>query len=244
MDQGVGREIKRFREERGWSQAKLAVEADMSVSGVSMIENGQRNLTTTTLVKLAGAFGVEVRDLFPLGQAPLPEASEERCHLIPLMDYNILILSKLSKDHKPFLTNLPEDLPPSRSLMVFQRVKEFMYTCDLLEHALDEQGATDVVISLLDRAERGEPVPDDLLEKARAFEKVWTELFFEVWTSANDWVESQRKRPEVMEYSNKDRKEADGRLARTTGVIHLDFRGEQQDKRGVNPWGVRAEGAG
>ncbi len=71
VDQGVGAEIKRLREERKWSMAKLAVEADMSVSGVSMIENGKRNLTTTTLAKLARAFGVEVRDLFPLAQPPL-----------------------------------------------------------------------------------------------------------------------------------------------------------------------------
>ncbi len=84
MDQGVGRRVKELREERNWSQAKLAVEADMSVSGVSMIENGQRNLTTTTLGKLAGAFGVEVADLFPKAEAPLPfedaneEALEER----------------------------------------------------------------------------------------------------------------------------------------------------------------------
>ena len=42
FDQGVGAEIKRLREEREWSMAKLAVEADMSVSGVSMIENGKR----------------------------------------------------------------------------------------------------------------------------------------------------------------------------------------------------------
>ncbi len=77
-DQGVGAQIKRLREEREWSMAKLAVEADMSVSGVSMIENGKRNLTTTTLAKLARAFGVEVRDLFPLGQAPLPEFEDER----------------------------------------------------------------------------------------------------------------------------------------------------------------------
>jgi transcriptional regulator with XRE-family HTH domain len=65
IDQGVGGEIKRLRSERDWSMAKLAVEADMSVSGVSMIENGKRNLTTTTLAKLARAFDVEVVDLFP-----------------------------------------------------------------------------------------------------------------------------------------------------------------------------------
>jgi transcriptional regulator with XRE-family HTH domain len=76
-DQGVGREVKRLREARGWSQTRLAAEADMSVSGVSMIESGHRNLTTTTLAKLAGALGVEVRDLFPKEQPPLPDLPEE-----------------------------------------------------------------------------------------------------------------------------------------------------------------------
>src|SRR5215210_2013470 len=71
LDQGVGGEIKRLRGERDWSMARLAVEADMSVSGVSMIENGKRNLTTTTLGKLARAFGVEVADLFPKAETPL-----------------------------------------------------------------------------------------------------------------------------------------------------------------------------
>jgi len=80
LDQGVGGEIKRLRNERDWSMARLAVEADMSVSGVSMIENGKRNLTTTTLAKLARAFGVEVADLFPKAQTPLwlPEPLEGR----------------------------------------------------------------------------------------------------------------------------------------------------------------------
>jgi transcriptional regulator with XRE-family HTH domain len=45
----------------------------MSVSGISMIENSHRNLSTATLAKLAEALGVGVRDLFPLGQAPLPD---------------------------------------------------------------------------------------------------------------------------------------------------------------------------
>jgi transcriptional regulator with XRE-family HTH domain len=78
QDQGVGREVKRLREAKGWSQTKLAVEADMSVSGISMIENGHRNLSTTTLAKLAEALGVGVRDLFPLEQVPLPNLDHEQ----------------------------------------------------------------------------------------------------------------------------------------------------------------------
>ncbi len=71
MDQGVGKVVKRLREERNWSQTKLAVEADMSVSGISMIENGHRNLSTATLAKLAEALDVEIADLFPKAEARL-----------------------------------------------------------------------------------------------------------------------------------------------------------------------------
>jgi transcriptional regulator with XRE-family HTH domain len=74
----VGREIRRLREEKGWSQAKLAAAADMGVSGVSQIETGVRNPSAVTLAKLADALGVEVAGLFPKGQSPLPFESEER----------------------------------------------------------------------------------------------------------------------------------------------------------------------
>lgn len=76
MDQ-VGQEVKRLREEKGWSQAKLAVAADMSVSGVSQIENGKRNLSTTTLIKLARALETDVANFFPKAQASLPLEEED-----------------------------------------------------------------------------------------------------------------------------------------------------------------------
>ena len=68
----VGREVRRLREAKGWSQPKLAVEAGVAVSGVSQIENGKRNPNSGTLLKLAKALDVDVADLFPKAQAPLP----------------------------------------------------------------------------------------------------------------------------------------------------------------------------
>jgi transcriptional regulator with XRE-family HTH domain len=68
----VGREIRRLREARGWSQAKLAGDTGMGVSGISQIETGARNPSAATLWKIAGALGVEVGDLFPKAQSPLP----------------------------------------------------------------------------------------------------------------------------------------------------------------------------
>lgn len=68
----IGREVRRLREERSWSQAKLAAAADMAVSGISQIETGVRSPSAATLRKLARAFGLEVADLFPKAEAPLP----------------------------------------------------------------------------------------------------------------------------------------------------------------------------
>jgi transcriptional regulator with XRE-family HTH domain len=61
----VGGHIKRLREERGWSQPRLAVEAGIAVSAVSQIENGRRSPNVSTLDKLAEALGVEVAEFFP-----------------------------------------------------------------------------------------------------------------------------------------------------------------------------------
>lgn len=72
----VGREIRRLREEKQWSQAKLAGEAHMGVSSVSQIETGVRNPSAATLWKIAEALGVEAADLFPKAQAPLPLENE------------------------------------------------------------------------------------------------------------------------------------------------------------------------
>jgi transcriptional regulator with XRE-family HTH domain len=71
-------EVRRLREEKGWGQKELAFHAHLSQSVISEIETGKRSPSARTLQKLAGALGVEVRDLFPLGQAPLFREPPER----------------------------------------------------------------------------------------------------------------------------------------------------------------------
>jgi transcriptional regulator with XRE-family HTH domain len=68
----IGREIKRLREERSWTQAQLAVYAESSQPTVNQVESGKRNPSTRTLEKLARALGVEVSVLFPKAQSALP----------------------------------------------------------------------------------------------------------------------------------------------------------------------------
>jgi transcriptional regulator with XRE-family HTH domain len=72
----IGSEIRRAREARGWSQAKLAAGADMGVSGISQIETGARNPSVVTLSKIADALGIEVVDLFPKPQMPQPRLED------------------------------------------------------------------------------------------------------------------------------------------------------------------------
>lgn len=53
----IGQVIRSLREEKGWSQERLALEAGMGTSHVSRIERGERRLPTTRLDELAAALG-------------------------------------------------------------------------------------------------------------------------------------------------------------------------------------------
>ena len=70
---GVGEEVKRLRQAKGWTQEQLAVYAGSSQPTVNLLEAGKRNPSASTLEKLARALEVEVVDLFPKASAPSPE---------------------------------------------------------------------------------------------------------------------------------------------------------------------------
>ncbi len=59
--------VRRFREERGWSQQELAERAGLSRTGVGAIESGRLVPSTAAALALADAFGCRVEDLFRLG---------------------------------------------------------------------------------------------------------------------------------------------------------------------------------
>jgi transcriptional regulator with XRE-family HTH domain len=64
-------ELKRLREQKGWSQARLAQESGVDRATINQVEGGRRSPTIATLEVLAEALGVEIADLFPKAQAPL-----------------------------------------------------------------------------------------------------------------------------------------------------------------------------
>jgi len=60
----IGKNIKKFRQEKGISQDRLSKLADLSLNTVVNIESGGNlNPTIETLTKIANALGVKVDDL-------------------------------------------------------------------------------------------------------------------------------------------------------------------------------------
>ena len=55
--------LRRLREQKGWSQEQFAFEAGIHRTYVSDIERGARNPTITVIEKLAGPLGVTVSEL-------------------------------------------------------------------------------------------------------------------------------------------------------------------------------------
>ena len=61
--QRLGSNVRRLRQEKGWSQEAFADEAGIHRTYVSDIERGARNPTITVVEKLAAPLGVRASDL-------------------------------------------------------------------------------------------------------------------------------------------------------------------------------------
>lgn len=127
----IGREIRRLREAKGWSQAKLAAGADMGVSGISQIETGARNPSAVTLSKIAEALGVEVRDLFPLEQPRLPDVPPGEAYFVPLEEGEEpdtvtlkVIYVRLFEGDEPILQAMREASPEEAAEIRAQRLEK------------------------------------------------------------------------------------------------------------------------
>ncbi len=61
----IGQRVREAREQRGWSQERLADEAGVDRSYMSGIERGVRNVSVLKLARLARALKMPARELFP-----------------------------------------------------------------------------------------------------------------------------------------------------------------------------------
>ncbi len=57
---GIGKNIKKIREQKGLMQKEVASVADMQASNYSKIESGQRDISVEALDKIAQLFGMTV----------------------------------------------------------------------------------------------------------------------------------------------------------------------------------------
>ncbi len=60
----VGKRIKRFRTVRGWSQEKLALQAEINTAFLGHLERGMKVPTVTTLRKITNALGITLSEFF------------------------------------------------------------------------------------------------------------------------------------------------------------------------------------
>jgi transcriptional regulator with XRE-family HTH domain len=58
-----GKRVKLLRIEKGWSQEKLALTADLDRTYVPSIEAGKRNVSITVIEKLAKALNVDLTEI-------------------------------------------------------------------------------------------------------------------------------------------------------------------------------------
>ena len=64
IQQKYGIKVKKFRINKGWSQEKLALNADLDRTYIPSIEKGERNVSIVVIEKIAIALGVDIKDFF------------------------------------------------------------------------------------------------------------------------------------------------------------------------------------
>jgi len=64
IKQKIGKKLKELRLAKGFSQEKLALDADLDRTYIPSIEKGERNISITVLEKLAKALNISIKDFF------------------------------------------------------------------------------------------------------------------------------------------------------------------------------------
>ena len=93
--------VRSIRKERGWSQQRLADEANVNKVTLVHIETGKSSPNVETLERLARALNVELADFFPKAQAPLqldfdgPAGHPERERLLGYLETSYGLVQRM-----------------------------------------------------------------------------------------------------------------------------------------------------
>ena len=164
--------------------------------------------------------------------------------LVVMCDSWAAYLSELSKGRGPHIADLSRELPPEKAFAVYQWVSEFVYNCALLEWNLNVTGVMEAAEPWLERMQIGESVPPDIERAVGDLQETWLRLFAEVEPAAYNWIDSQFKRPEVIEFSEREKARSHDRLDEQRGVFHLDQYRQLRKDRTSGVWGNRVGRAG
>lgn len=61
----VGKRVRRYRAQRGWSQEQLGFQSGLHRNYIGGLERGERNVGIVNIAKLASALGIKPRNLLP-----------------------------------------------------------------------------------------------------------------------------------------------------------------------------------
>ena len=59
-----GQRVKQLRKAQKISQGQLAFESELSLSGISVVERGMKNVSLETSLAIAKAFGMKLKELY------------------------------------------------------------------------------------------------------------------------------------------------------------------------------------
>jgi transcriptional regulator with XRE-family HTH domain len=79
LDRSFGRNLRRIRRERGFSQEALAFRAEVHRTEISLLERGRRDPGVNVTLRLAGALGVDPGELL-VGAAFVPSEDGREAH--------------------------------------------------------------------------------------------------------------------------------------------------------------------
>lgn len=78
----ISETVKKLRKEKGWTQARLAMEANISQQAVSFIERGRNEPSAEMIRTLADTFGVSISELMGEDQQAVPAIVREEQHIL------------------------------------------------------------------------------------------------------------------------------------------------------------------